>query len=561
MLRRFPIGISDFKELIEKDYYFVDKSLLIKQILDDGAKVVFIPRPRRFGKTLNLSMAHYFFNCATTESNAHLFQDLAIRHHPDCMAQQGAVPSIFLTLKGVKALDFEEAYQAIAEKMSALYQHYVPLLDDTQLAEKEKKDIEAICQNTASSTVLQNSLKLLTRLLHAKYHQKVMIFLDEYDVPMQAAYLNHDYEKMVNFIQTFMGEAFKDNIYLERAVITGIMRVAQTSIFSDLNNIQTYTLLHRDYGEYFGFTQDEVDVMLRDTDLVEHSAEIKNWYNGYQIKELKLYNPWSIIHCLAQKGELRPYWVSTSDNILIKRLISKHRYMMQPMLEELMQYHVVTRPIDEGIVFPRLEQDMQTFWSLLLFSGYLTVSDYVVGDDGLFYCQVSVPNKEIMTLYVRMVREWFAEKLDTSRYDAFIHHLLEGNIPAFQADLQDYIRASGSYFDFNLHTPEAVYHAFILGLIVGLRDNYIIQSNREAGEGRCDVALIPKDPARHKAMVLEFKRTEHENALTKIAKLALKQISKNDYAALFAQHSVKTVTAIGIGFAGKKVQIIQTQLI
>ena len=555
-----PIGISDFKKLIESGCYFVDKSLFIKELIIDTTEVVLLPRPRRFGKTTILYMAHYFFDCTSGENNAHLFHDLAIGKEAACMAMQGTVPSIFLTFKGIKASTFQKSYLSLAEKVAGLYKKYEFLLEGDLLSAKEKQDFIHLCSETAPVVTLENSLKQLTKLLYRKYQKKVMIFLDEYDAPIQTAYLNGYYKEMVDFMRVFLGESLKDNEYLQKGVITGILRIAQASIFSDLNNIETYSLLRREYSEYFGFTEDEVMALLKKAELLHCSEDIKAWYNGYQVEELRLYNPWSIINCIKQNGALKPYWINTSDNALIKQLVTKHRSIIQPLLEELIQGRSVQRAIDENIVFPYLEQNTQAFWSLLFFSGYLTVRDFYIGDDGLFQCEVCIPNQELVTLYVRMVREWFTEKLDITRYEELIHAFTQNNRMAFQEILQSYIRESGSYFDFNAQTTEAVYHALVLGLVAGLRDNYIIHSNRESGLGRCDVAMIPKDITKHQAMILEFKRTDILEKLEATAEAALNQISQKDYAALLAQYSVKTITAWGIAFAGKNVFIATREL-
>lgn len=554
-----PIGISDFKELIEKKYYFVDKSPLIKQLFDDGAKVILIPRPRRFGKTLNLSMVHYFVNCATRENNAHLFKNLAIQQHTNCMAKQGTIPSIFLTLKGVKANSYQKCLSLIGPLLAELYDQYTYLLESDALSIYDKAFFKKILSLEADEASLCNALKMLTKFLHAAYGKKVMIFLDEYDVPIQAAYLTEDYQEVVNFMRIFMGEAFKDNIYLEKGVITGILRIAQASIFSDLNNIETYTLLRRGYAECFGFTQNEVDALLKEADLTEHSADIKDWYNGYQIDELKVYNPWSIIHCVKQEGKRQPYWVNTSNNVLIKDLLGRVKPTMKKVFEALLQGESVVQPVQEYIVMADLAYSEQAIWGLLLFSGYLTATSCELSERGL-NCQLRIPNREVGFVYTQMIEQWFNAAQSLQSYDQLVKSVVSGDWDTFTHILQDYIRTSGSYFDFNANTPEAVYHALILGLVIGLKDDYIIQSNRETGYGRCDVAMIPKDPSKHNAMVLEFKRTEDENALTEIAELALEQISKNDYVAVFAQHSVKTVTAVGIGFAGRRVQVIVKQL-
>ncbi|MDF3054308.1 MAG: hypothetical protein K0Q74_215 [Gammaproteobacteria bacterium] len=285
MLPLLPIGLSDFKELIEKKYYFVDKSLFIKKIFSDGAKVILIPRPRRFGKTLNLSMLNYFFNSATAANNAHLFKGLLIQEHADCMAQQGTIPSIFLTFKEIKADSYEMCLQMIQALLGQLYDQYTHLLESDTLSDQDKIFFKKILALDANEAEMKNALKMLTKFLHAAYGKQVMIFLDEYDVPIQGAYVYEYYDKIIGFMRVFMGAAFKDNIYLQKAVITGILRIAQASIFSDLNNVETYTLLRRDYAEYFGFTQDEVNVLLTEADLLSHSTEIKNWYNGYKVEE------------------------------------------------------------------------------------------------------------------------------------------------------------------------------------------------------------------------------------------------------------------------------------
>jgi hypothetical protein len=381
-----------------------------------------------------------------------------------------------------------------------------------------------------------------------------MIFLDEYDAPMHTAYAHGYYEEMVNFMQAFMGEAFKDNAYLEKAVITGILRIAQASIFSDLNNIETYTLLRRDYATYFGFTEDEVDVLLAKSSLTEHSAEIKNWYNGYQVEELRLYNPWSILNCVKQEGRLQPYWLNTSDNTLIKDLLSRAKPAVKEVFEALLQGKSIVQPLKEYIAMPELSYSEEAIWGLLLFSGYLTSTGWEMSGYKQNY-QLRIPNREVECVYAEMIAQWFSRAQSLASYDQLLKSLTTGNWETFGYILQDYIRSSGSYFDFNLHTPEAVYHAFILGLVVGLREDYIIQSNREAGYGRCDVAIIPKDPSKHSAMILEFKRSENPDALAETAQAALDQISEKDYVAICAQHAVQHLTALGIAFVGKAVQI------
>jgi hypothetical protein len=561
MSLRLPIGVSDFKQLIETDYYFVDKSLLIKDIIEDGAVIILIPRPRRFGKTLNLSMLHYFFNATSGENNSHLFQGLLIQEHPECMAKQNSIPSIFLSLKDTKAGSYETFLQLMQALMGELYDQYRSLLlESDKLSDQDKIYFKNILSRQGNESDIANALKMLTKFLYAVYGNRVMVFLDEYDAPIHTAYANEHYDQLIIFMRTFMGGAFQDNIYLEKGVITGILRIAQASIFSDLNNIDTYSLLRRMYAEYFGFTQNEVDTLLAVAHLERHGEDIKQWYNGYQVKELKLYNPWSIVNCVKRAGSLEHYWLGTSANTLIKNLLSHANLEVKKVFESLLQGEAIVKSVKENIVLPELPRSEEAIWSLLLFSGYLTTTECKVSDYGLS-CELRIPNREVGLVYHEMIREWFSVSLSLGSYDQLLQSLITGNWDAFAHILQDYIRVSGSYFDFNANTSEAVYHAFILGIVSGLRDHYIILSNREAGYGRCDLAMIPKDPLKHKAMILEFKRRSTFRTLRQTARIALDQIAEKDYTALLAQHPIKNVTAVGIAFAEKNVAVTTREIV
>lgn len=552
MTIRLPIGISDFATLIKEDYTFIDKSLFIKDIIDDGAKIILLTRPRRFGKTLNMSMLKYFFsNDIKPDIKKDLFTGLNIKNTGEKYLQhQGKYPVVYLTFKDVKVSNYADAYAWLEKIISQLYSEYQEVLNEDFLKQEDKKVYQALLNGEATKVDLCNSLKNLSKYLYLYYGVKPIILLDEYDTPIQTAYMNNYYDEMVEFMRGFLGAALKDNECLYKAVITGILRVSQASLFSGLNNIAVYSLLRSDYGQYFGFIEEEVNSLLSLMHLDVSAQSIRNWYNGYTVGEYTVYNPWSIISCLKQKGELQPYWLATSDNKLLGKLLVQADGGIKGDFEKLLQGETVEKIIDESTVFLSLEKKHDALWGLLLFSGYLKVVETkMVGINKI--CSLALPNIEVSGVYLNLITEWFTDSIGWSNYKLFLSSLITGNIDLFGRILQEYMYESSSYFDFGRKATEQMYHVFILGLIVGLRDKYYIKSNSEIGTGRCDVLLIPKNK-KQLGLVVEFKNAKEEDKLQQSVTEALQQIKDRRYDVELHQQGVKDILHVGIAFAGKK---------
>jgi len=370
-MKQLPIGITNFKEMIEKDYYYIDKTLLIKELLDKGSKVTLLPRPRRFGKTLNLSMLNYFFS--NTEQAERLFTNTAIAEFPDVMVHQGKYPVIFISFKDIKVSNWQDAYVKIQGLIKTEFDRLGGSLANI-MTKAEQLDYDTIIARAASKDTLEKSLQVLSTLLQRYYQKRVIILLDEYDAPIHAAFTHGYYQDMVEFIRNLFSAALKDNNALEFSVMTGILRTAKEGIFSGLNNLNVCTLLEQDFSDKFGFTPQEVDTLLTDYTMQNQSTEIKHWYNGYQFARTTIYNPWSLLMCINKRGNLALYWVNTSDNALVKMLITRSNETVKTELESLLQEKTIIKSIDEAFVFPGMERNEVAIWSLLVFSGYLTQS-------------------------------------------------------------------------------------------------------------------------------------------------------------------------------------------
>jgi predicted AAA-ATPase/PD-(D/E)XK nuclease superfamily protein len=552
-MKRLPIGSTNFKEIIEKDYYYIDKTLLIKELLDRGNKVTLLPRPRRFGKTLNLSMLNYFFS--NTEQAEHLFVDTAIAQHPDCIAYQGKYPVIFITFKDVKVSNWQDAYAKIQGVIISEYDRLQKTLMNSMTA-TERAYVDQILTRTALKDTCEKSLQILSNLLYHHYQKKVVILIDEYDAPIHAAFTHGYYKEMVEFIRNLFSAALKDNDALEFSVMTGILRTAKEGIFSGLNNLKVYSILQEPFSHHFGFTQREVDACLADYDLANKHQEIKSWYNGYQFANTTIYNPWSILNCMQDQGTLIPYWSNTSDNALVKMLITKSDESIKTELESLLQEKTITKNIDEAFVFPGIERNENAIWSLLVFSGYLTSARQELTTEGSWLCELAIPNREVFILYKNLVSSSFQEILNDANIRSLREALIQGNGILFEEILQHYVLNSISVFDLPKNEPEKSYHLFVLGLLVTLQDSYDVVSNRESGFGRYDIMLIPKDSAK-RGIIIEFKRTLSKETLEIAADKALEQIRTKQYVQELKKRGIKIMSAFGIAFKGKKVLLKQ----
>jgi hypothetical protein len=546
-----PVGFDDFGKITEKKLNYIDKSLFIKDLLDDNTTEIFvITRPRRFGKTLNLSMLHYFLAATILGKPTHgMFNHLKIAACGEAyMQHQGKYPVIAVTFKEIKETTFKAAVSGIAALFSDLYAEHHYLLDSKKLSSQYKKQFNLILNEKASHARLKSALKDLSKYLYLHHGIKPWILIDEYDTPIQASYLHDHYGEMVGVMRGLFGAALKNNPYLNKAVVTGILRVAKESLFSGVNNLEVFSVLRTDYSQYFGFTEEEVNEILLSSNLSSKAAEIKEWYNGYQIGNTVIYNPWSIASCIKRNGETEPYWINTSDNQLIKNILKQSPLDFKKEFEFLLEGKTTTQLIDEHMAFIDLKHNPGAAWSLLLMSGYLKPLRCESTDRGKL-CQLAIPNREVKNLYRQIVEQWLSNGYGYAWYDAFLNALLTGDMPHFTKQLEKILLQIASYHDM-AQEPEAFYQGLLLGFIASLRDRYLVKSNRESGLGRYDIMLIPKD-VKELGIVLELKLKEDDETLQEAAAKALVQIDAKQYTEELRTHRIIQALKIGIGFIGK----------
>jgi hypothetical protein len=553
MQKPLPIGISDFKTVIEDGYVYIDKTLLIEELIEKGSKVSLIPRLRRFGKTLNLSMLRYFFE-KSEQDTSYLFQALNIWKNEKYRAMQGQFPVIFITLKDVKHASWEETFSSFRALIAKEFERHRYLLEGEKLTNEEKEDFLKILRKEDEKTIFESSLLLLSEWLHRYHNKRVILLIDEYDTPAHAAYIGGFYDTLISFIRNLLSGALKDNATLERGVITGILRIAKESIFSGLNNVETFTILNETFDDKFGLLESEVKDLLEIYGLAHKQDEIRQWYDGYRVGASQgIYNPWSVLMCISKNGALAPYWVNTSDNALMKQLITNGTDDLKADVEELLRGGIVEKTIEEGTVFSELKNNPNAVWSLLLFSGYLTLA--ATPSYGI-PCRLKIPNVEVGELYQSMIKAWFVNSIQESKYSMLLNSLIAGDVETFSLVFQEFLLSSVSVFDIPSDEPEKIYHAFVLGMLLGLRGRYEVKSNRESGYSRYDVMLIP-----HKSedlgIIMEFKkisRFEKIDLETAVAS-ALKQIENKHYSQDLLDRGIKRILFLGLAFKGKEVLI------
>jgi len=521
-MKKLPIGISDYKKLIENDYYYVDKTLFIKEFWEESGEVILIPRPRRFGKTLNLSMLRYFFEHTNT-GNSHLFTHTAIWQDLPARKLQGQFPVIFLTFKDVKEDNWESCYEKIKKVIANEFERHFHNFEQT-LAPYKLEQYVSLLNTTAKEVDYGVSLLFLTQLLHDHYKKKVIVLIDEYDAPIHEAYMYGYYSNATRFFRSLFASVFKDNSYLERGVMTDILRAAKEGIFSGLNNLDVYSITHTKFQDKFGFTQNEVKQLLNDQNLPSKLSEIQEWYNGYLFGETTIYNPWSLNMYAKERGILLSYWANTSDNQLIKKLLIYTTEDVKKDLEALLNGQTIETEIHEAVIFPGIEQNPIALWSLLLFTGYLTyIKKEIIRSE--LICVLTIPNLEIKILYEKLIRNIIEDTFSASNAKILLTALITGNTEVFSELLQEFISSSMSVFDLPKNEQEKSYHLFILGLLVYLMDTYDVKSNRESGFGRYDIMLIPKDPNKL-GIVMEFKKAKDDETIEQAAHKALEQIKQ-----------------------------------
>ena len=541
-MKRIGIGVSDFKKIIEENFYYFDKTSFIEKAIQDGAEVKLFTRPRRFGKTLNMSMLKYFFDIKGAEENRKLFKNLYIEK-ADSFKEQGQYPVVFLSLKDLKARTWEEMERKIIITLSDFFSEYEYLLNE--LTGINFENLKNIIYKKASIDDLTTALKFLTKILYEKYNKKVVVLIDEYDSPLVSAYINGYYENAKDFFKTFYSSVLKDNNYLQMGVLTGIIRVIKAGIFSDLNNLSTYTILSDDYTDSYGLTEEEVEKSLKDYGIEAEISKVKDWYDGYKFGDSEVYNPWSIINFLRFK-ELRAYWVDTSGNDLINDVLKKITKDTIRALERLFDGEGLRQNISGTSDLSKLLNENE-LWELLLFSGYLTIEEKEDEDNYI----LRLPNKEVRTLYRKTFFERYFGR--GNKLSDLMEALTENRIGDYEERLQEILLTSVSYND-TKKGNEAFYHGLIMGMGLYLEGEYITKSNIESGLGRYDFLIEPKNKSK-RAFIMEFKSTDSVEKLEEVSKEALKQIEDKKYDISLKQNGIKEITYIGIAFCGKEIKI------
>lgn len=561
MNQTISIGKQDFVSLRENHYFYIDKTDFIRQWWENADDITLITRPRRFGKTLNMNMLNCFFS-RQYENRGDLFKGLSIWTDQKYQKLQGSYPVIFISFADVKQNNYKDAIQKIKNIIVDVYRQHRYLNKEDCFTENEKQQMMEITEKMDDVTA-QDALKNLSSYLNLLYGKKVLIFLDEYDTPMQEAYINGYWDEFTGFMRSLFNATFKTNPYLERAIMTGITRVSKESVFSDLNNLTVITTTSDQYADCFGFTEEEVFKTLDQFGMSDKKQIVKQWYDGFSFGPFKdIYNPWSITNYLKEK-KLRPYWASTSSNGLISKLLQSASANMKTQLEELLNGKQIIVNFDEQIIFGQLEQDENAVWSLLVASGYLKVEEIEYKGMTLEpWYHLAITNLETISMFSNMFKGWFATA--SANYNEFIKAMLGGNVKAMNLYMNDIALATFSSFDVGKHfsqrsQPERFYHGFVLGLLVEVRDLYEIRSNRESGYGRYDVMLIPKTK-KNDGIILEFKVKEsEEKTLEETVQMALAQIESKKYDAELLELGVSKehIRHYGFAFEGKKVLIGQ----
>lgn len=537
-MKRLAIGIDDFRKIIKEDCYYVDKTKFIEAVLEDASNVKLFTRPRRFGKTLNMSMLKYFFDVRESEENRELFNGLDIEKSK-YIDEQGKYPTILISLKSIKYETWEESLEQLKSLLSNLYNEFEYIRECLNESEIELfNDIWFKKENGEYA----NSLKNLTSFLYKYYKKEVILLIDEYDIPLITAHKYGYYNEIINFYKIFLGEALKTNQYLKMGVLTGIIRVIKTGIFSDLNNLKVYSILEKKYSEFFGFTEEEVKKALQYFNIEEELANVKYWYDGYKFGNSELYNPWSIINFLDGR-ELKNYWVGTSENFLIKNILENSTSRTNEILDKLFNEEEVEEAIT-GTSDLSILMDSKEVWELLLFSGYLTVKEKL--DDDIY--SLKLPNMEVKKLFKK---EFINVHFGISLFRKTMEALKNLNFNDFEKYFQEIMLKSTSNWD---TSKEAFYHGLSLGMLSYLDNDYYVTSNFEAGFGRYDVVLEPKNK-NNRAFILEFKVTDDKNKLEKLSEEAIKQIEEKRYNINLKSRGIKEITFVGVAFYGKKLKV------
>jgi Predicted AAA-ATPase/PD-(D/E)XK nuclease superfamily len=561
MIRQIPTSIEDFRKLREKNFEYIDKTHLITELIDrENFNVVLLPRPRRFGKSLNLSTLKWFFE-KRDENVWHLFEGLHVDRAGEKYRKHfQKYPLIHISLKETKANSFEECLDRAKDNIQSMYKAHLPALDG-ELGAPDDAKYHAVMNGTASDALYSLALKHLSEWLHQVHGVRPVVLIDEYDAGIHAAHANGFYKEAVGFFGAFYLAGLKDNPHIERAVMTGILRVSRESIFSDLNSLGVYTLLDKEFNTCFGFTQNEVTTLLEKAGLTDFMPNVRAYYDGYDFGGVEIYNPWSILSFLArEEKQVVPYWVGTSSNLLIKELLQHHAFKVQQDIQTLLEGGYIEKKIDSNVVFPELESDPNALWNLLVFSGYLKASRsglQGMGQPPPLH-RLSIPNREVAEVYQTTFHSWMQQGLGAQGGDVdfLLRMLLEGDTERFEVQLQKFAASLPSYHDVTGAEPETFYHGLMIGLLASLEPYYEVRSNRESGHGRPDVLIKPRQTGKP-GVILELKSARKgQRTLSGALAEGLKQLEDNDYAAELSTAGVEHIRQMVIAFDGKRVKVL-----
>lgn len=551
MHQNMPIGMDDFAD-VRGGYYYVDKTDFLVDFLQSHAQVTLFTRPRRFGKTLTMSMLRYFLDIDGAEEHRKLFSGLKVERDAETMSWQGTRPVIFLTFKGWHATSWETLQKVILDMLGKIFDDRSFLLESPKATEREKRIFYSIQMGQADLVTCRQALALLLQLMEKYYGRKPVLLLDEYDVPIQSGWEHDYYNEVIDFFREFLSAALKTNPSLDFAVLTGVLRIAKENIFSALNNLLVDSMLQMRYPEAFGFTTAEVEQLTRDLGCADKMEEIRYWYDGYRFAGQEIYNPWSVVNYFAHHCQAETYWVNTSGNSILGELMRSADREHFEALETLLQGGTVSAFLQEGVIYSDIGEDQDALYTLLCTTGYLTVEriDRSLGDPEY---TLRLPNREMLSLFGNEVVRRYQSGFGKSSLVALMRALLQGDVRRVQYGLASYLEKLASVYD-TAKGKESFYHGFVLGMTAILVPRYTVHSNRESGYGRYDLAAMPQDKCQT-GFVLEFKVAGGEDELPDKAQEALQQIKDRDYDAEFHEHGVQEILHYGIAFCGKKVHV------
>ena len=555
--KKIAIGVEDFKTIINKNGYFVDKTLMIQKLIESQAMVTLFMRPRRFGKTLNQFMIRRFFEDERTRSgeridNGYLFDGLKVTAcGEEVLQHQQQYPVIFLSLKSAKQPDFEEAYKKICRALAEEFRRHQYLLEGNSLADDQKIMFQKIMTEQADYSAYNDALKFLSECLWQYHGKNTIILIDEYDVPLENAYLEGFYDRMIQFIRSLFESALKTNPYLEKSVITGCLRISKESIFTGLNNLETDSVLHTRYADSFGFTEAEVEAMLTYYDLQQELPEVKEWYDGYLFANTEIYNPWSILKYVNDRKDhvtefALPYWSNTSSNSIVREMVGEADEMAKADLETLINDGTIEKPVHEDITYGDIHQSQDNLWNFLFFTGYLKkISERKDESGETLYLTMAIPNTEIKTIYKNSIAYWFEQRMKETDRSPLKHALETGDCEAAEDFINSQLADTISYYDY----AENFYHGFMAGLLVNI-GGYRVKSNRESGNGRPDIVMT-ESKFRGRAMILELKISDTIQGMEKKCEEALTQMKEQKYESSLEDDGYQPILKYAICFFKK----------